>query len=278
VNSDSTQEPADELRDEVVACADRTLSVQQVRIEITRDMRFTWPQERLQPRRRGGLLRPVGKLVKAGGKAAGKAAWRRWMKDTNPGHLNAEGIIEPPERRHMVDFGSYAEVYKDGKRWGGRSGRPIATLDPWPPDRQIDLWWLLDALRGTTGARLEGDETLHGAQCRRVAARVDLARASELAHDGLHVPSVEWFEQLSVLPFTVWIDDRYIRRVRFSEGDTTSSTLTLDLIEFEPGSSDLDWERLPTFRSPEEAAYITGARDVPRSERLLAKLLGDRRS
>jgi hypothetical protein len=277
VNSDSTQEPADELRDEVLACADRTLSAQQVRIEFSRDMQFTWPQDRHGPRRRGGLLRPVGKLIKVSGKAAGKAAWRHWMKDNTPGHLNAEGILEPPERRHMIDFGSYAEVYKDGRRWGGRSGRPIATLDPWPPERQIDLWWLLDALRGTTGASLEGADTLHGAQCRRVAAHVDLARASELAEDGLLVPSVERFEQLGALPFTVWIDDEHVRRVRFREGDMASSTLTLDLVEFEPGSGDLDWERLPTFRSPEEAAYITGARDVPWSERLLAKLLGDRR-
>jgi hypothetical protein len=248
-----------------------------VRIEFSRDMHFTWPQDRHGPRRRGGLLRPVGNLIKASGKVAGKAVWRHWMAGHNPGHLSAEGIIEPPERRHMIDFGSYAEVYKDGKRWGGRSGRPIATLDPWPPERQVDLWWLLGALRGTTSAPLEGEETLHGALCRRVAAHVDLARASELARGGLHVPSVERFDQLSALPFTVWIDDEHVRRVRFSEGDMASSTLTLDLVEFEPGSSDLDWERLPTFRSPEEAAYITGERGLPRSERLAAKLLGDRR-
>src|SRR4051794_40913246 len=217
-------------------------------------MRCVWPQERHRPRRRGGLLRPVGNVVKAGGKAAGKAAWRRWMKGHDPGHLSAEGIIEPPQRRHMIDFGSYAEVYKDGKRWGGRSGRAVATLDPWPPDRQIDLWWLLDALRGTTDAALEGHEAMHGAQTRRVAAHVDLARASELAQVGLHVPSVESFEQLSALPFTVWIDDRHIRRVRFREGDMAPNTLTLDLVEYDPGSGDLDWERLPPFRSPGEPA------------------------
>jgi hypothetical protein len=251
---DSTQQPADQLRDEVVGCAERTLSVAQVRIEFSRDMRFAWPQDRHRSPRRGGLLRPVGRAIKAVGKAAGKAAWRRWMDDRELGHLTAEGVIEPPARRHMIDFGSYAEVYMDGKRWGGRSGRPIATLDPWPPDRQIDLWWLLDVLRGTTDATMEGEETLHGARCRRVAAQVDLARASAHAPDGLHVPSVERFEQLSALPITVWIDDQHVRRVRFREGDSASSTLTLHLVEFEPGLGDLDWERLPTFRSPEEAA------------------------
>src|SRR3954451_12018028 len=228
-NMENARSPAG-LADEVVACAERTLSVSRARIELSRELVFRWPRDRPRVHRRGGLLRPVGRLAKAAGKTAGKAAWRHWAKEHDPGHLSAEGVIEPPARRHMIDFGSYAEIYKDGERWGGRSGRSLATLDPWPPDRQIDLWWLLDALRGTTDAALEGHEAMHGAQTRRVAAHVDLARASELAQVGLHVPSVEWFEQLSALPFTVWIDDRHIRRVRFREGDMASNTLTLDLV------------------------------------------------
>ena len=155
----------------------------------------------------------------------------------------------------MIDFGSYAEVYKDGTRWGGRSGRRLATLDPWPPDAQIDLWWLLDALRGTVDAMLEGEEMLHGVATRRIAARIDLARASALAPGGLRVPSVDSFEDLATLRFTVWLGDDHIRRVRFTEGGQASSTLTLDLVEFDPGEGDLDWDRLPTFRSPEEASY-----------------------
>jgi hypothetical protein len=239
------------LRDEVVACAERTLGVAQARIELSRDMRFTWPVDRDRPRRRGGLLRPVGSLVKAGGKRAGRAAWHHWMGVRDPGHLEAEGIVEPRARRYMIDFGSYAELYRDGTRWGGASGRPIGPLDPRPPDRQIDLWWLLDVLRGTTEAIPEGEETLHGVTCRRVAARVDLARASALAPDGLHPPSVKRFEELGALPVTVWIDDRHVRRVRFTEGETASSTLTLDLLDFRATADDLDWERLPAFRPPE---------------------------
>jgi hypothetical protein len=253
----------DELRDEVVACAERTLSAARVRVELERQWRFTWPQKQHPPRRRGGLLRPVGKLARTAGKAAGKAAWRRLAKDADPGHLSAEGIIEPPARRHMIDFGSFAEIYKDGTRWGGRSGRPIATLDPWPPERQIDLWWLLEALRGATDTNVEGEETLHGTPCRRIATRVDLERASALAPDGLHVPSVERFEELKALPVTVWIDGQHVRRVRFREGDVASSTWTLDLVDFDVAEDDLDWDRLPTFRSPEEAAYVAGERDAP---------------
>src|SRR5436190_5260577 len=244
----------DQLSDEVVACAERTLAFPRARIELSRDWRFMWPDRAHPPRRHGGLLRPLGKLAKAAAKQAGKAAWRHWAKDHDPGHLTAEGVIEPPARRHMIDFGSYAELYKDGKRWGGRSGRPIATLDPWPPDRQIDLWWLLDVLRGATDASLEREEVLHGTTCRRLAVRVDLARASTLAPSGLHVPSVERFEELNALPVTVWIDGEHVRRVSFTEGDTTSSTLTLDIVGFDPATGALDWERLPTFRSPEEAA------------------------
>jgi hypothetical protein len=242
------------LPDEIIACAERTLSVPRARIELSRDWRFAWPADRHAPNRRGGLLRPVVKLAKAGAKAAGKAAWRRLTSDADPAHLNAEGIIEPPRRRHMIDFGHYAELYKDGTRWGGRSGRPIATLDPWPPDRQIDLWWLIEVLRGTTDATVEAEEALHGATCRRVAAVVDLARASALAPDGLHVPAVKRFEELSALPIIVWIDDQHVRRVRFREGDEASSTLTLDLVDLAPAPGELDWERLPTFRSPDEAA------------------------
>jgi hypothetical protein len=254
---ESAQSP-DELADEVVACVERTLSVSRAWIELARDWTFTWPQNRPGVHRRGGLLRPVGRLARTAGRAVGKAAWRRWTEDHDPGHLSAEGIIEPPARRHMIDFGSYAEIYKDGERWGGRSGRSLATLAPWPADRLIDLWWLMDVLRGTTAATVEGQETLRGARCRRIAAQVDLGRASALTEGGLHVPSVERFEDLSALPLTVWIDGQHVCRVRFREGDPGSSTLTLDLVDLDPDAGDLDWGRLPTFRSPEEAAYIAG--------------------
>jgi hypothetical protein len=238
------------LRDEVIACAERTLAEPRARVEFTREWRFIWPEARRRTRRRGGLLRPVGKLVTTAAKQAGKAAWRHWMKGVRTGDMTASGIIEPPARRHMIDFGSYAEIYKDGTRWGGRSGRPLATLDPWPPDRMIDLWWLLEALLGATHARHEGEDHLYGVTTRRIAADVDLTRASARM-PGLRVPSVERFEDLTALPMTVWIDGEHVRRVRFTEGSPPSGALTLDLVEFDPATGDLDWERLPTFRSPD---------------------------
>jgi hypothetical protein len=252
----------DGLRDEVVACAERTLSAPLVRVEYSREVSFAWPKERLPKHRTGGVLRPVGRLIRAGGRAAGRAAWRRWGPDAEPGHLTAEGLIEPPLRRYMVDFGSYAEIYKDGARWGGRSGRSLAMLTPWPPDRQVHLWWLLDVLRGTAGCVLEGEEALRDVPCRRLAVSADLERASALVPGGLTVPSVDRVEDLRALPLTVWIDGRHVRRVRFGEHGPASSTLTLDLLDFDPGvaAEELDWERLPTFRSPEEAAAVRDAR------------------
>ena len=253
MNADAATGKADELRDEVVACAERTLAAPHVRVEFRRDWRFAWPQKQVRRHRRGGLLRPVGKLAKTAGKAAGKAVWRPWRRAPDPSRLSAEGIVEPTARRYMIDFGPYAELYKDGTRWSGLSGRPISTLDPTSPGLQIDLLWLREVLRGTTEATREGEERLHGTPCRRVAARADLARASALASRGLPVPSVKQFEELNALPVTVWIDGRHVRRVRFQEGDDAWSTLTLDLLDFDVARNDLDWDRLPTFRSPEAA-------------------------
>jgi hypothetical protein len=237
------------------------MSAPLVRVECNRELSFVWPKEPLPARRTGGVLRPVGKLLRAGGKAAGRAAWRRWGPDSEPGHLTAQGLIEPPLRRYMIDFGSYAEIYIDRSRWGGRSGRRLATLTPWPPDRQIHILWLLDVLRGAGDCVLEGEEALRDVPCRRIAVSADLERASALVPEGLAVPSVERVEDLRALPLTAWIDGRHVRRVRFSEHGPTSSTLTLDLLDFDPGvaAEDLDWGRLPTFRSPEEAASVKEA-------------------
>jgi hypothetical protein len=238
-----------ELRDEVLACAGRTVTVERARFELTREMSVNWPDDVRRQRRSGGLLRPVGRLAKTAGKAAATAAWRHWTDDL-PGHLTGEGVVEPPARRYMLDFGAYAELYKDGQRWGGVAGQPVGTRDPSPSDRQLDLWWLLDAPRGTIEATLEGREALHGTTCRRLAVSVDLARASALAPGGMRVPSVQRFEELAALPLTVWIDGEHVRRVRFTEGDVAATTLTLDLVELDPGVGDLDWDRFPAFRTP----------------------------
>jgi hypothetical protein len=40
-------------------------------------------------------------------------------------HPAAEGFIEPAARRYMIDFGAYAEMCVDGKRFSGLSGEPL---------------------------------------------------------------------------------------------------------------------------------------------------------
>jgi hypothetical protein len=236
---------SEELVREVIACAERTLAAPRARIELDRRIDFAWPERPRIARRRGGVLRPVGELAKR----AGKAAWNHWFDGERFGHLTGEGIIEPPARRYMIDFGSYAEVYEQGARWGGGSGQPIGTRDPWPAERQADVWWLLDVLRGVVDARVEAEDSLHGVPCRRVATRVDLSRASELSPGGLYVPKVRRYEELEALPVTTWIDGQHIRRVRFTDGDEASTTLTLDLVEFDPETGRIDWRRFPDFRS-----------------------------
>ncbi len=44
--------------------------------------------------------------------------------------LSAEGVVDLVGRRLMMDFGSYAVVLTEGRRWSGRSGRAISTLPP----------------------------------------------------------------------------------------------------------------------------------------------------
>jgi hypothetical protein len=101
-----------------------------------------------------------------------------------------------------------------------------------------------------TDAALEGTDTLHGTLCQRLAAHVDLARASAASGEGLRPPLVERFEDLGAMPVTVWIDGQHIRRIRFEHGPPAQHLTTLDLWEFGVPAGDLDWSRLPTFRSP----------------------------
>jgi hypothetical protein len=69
------------------------------------------------------------------------------------------------------------------------------------------------------------------------------------AGEGLRPPPVERFEELRALPVTVWIDGLHVRRVRFEDGAPLRHLMMLDLWEFGVPVEDLDWSRLPTFRS-----------------------------
>ncbi len=91
-------------------------------------------------------------------------------------------------------------------------------------------------------------DTLHGAVCRRFAAHVDMERASAASGEGLPPPQVDRFEELRALPVAVWIDGQHVRRIRFEQAPFRR--LTLDLWEFGVPVDELDWSRLPAFRSP----------------------------
>lgn len=222
------------------------------RIELRVD--HTWEIPPMPwPRRRGGLLRPVIAVAKLVGKRLLKAAARKhdWR------HRSGEGVIDLHRRRYMLDFGSYACLYEDGNVWDGRSGRLLSTL---PPDKKArpEPLWLLDILAGVTCASAEGADDVRGTACRRFAATADLSRASKVTPGGVAVPKVDRFEDLLALPIQVWVDDEHVRRVRFGREDVTE---TLELWDFGVPMDALDWARLPTFRSPQEAAAVASRRD-----------------
>jgi hypothetical protein len=258
-------DPAADLSAEVVACAERTLGSAGVKVEWRDDLRL-WHAPRRR-RRRGGLLAPVFQILGA----AVRAAWSRATDDLQFGRLQAKGILEPRTGRYMLDFGSFAQLTDDGQRYSGRSGRPIATLhpDPNPPNNSGEMRWLLALLRGATDATLEGQDVLHGTSCRRIAVSLDLPRASAAINGGLAAPAVDRFEQLTALPATVWIDAQHIRRVQLRQPE--SRERTLELWDYGLATEEFDWSRLPTFRSPGEAAVYAGE-TVPWYRRLRSML------
>jgi hypothetical protein len=247
--------------EEVAACAGRTLAARSARIEVREDFDHSYLRSGKRRRRQGGLLRPVGKLASL----VLSAAWKLATRDLNFGHLVGEGVLQPSAGRYMVDYGSWAVLYRDSDFFGGRSGRRLETLEPWHAFHQDEVLWLLRLMCGTTKARVEGHETLRETSCTKLMARVDMARASALHDGGLRAPAVEHFEVLLALQVTVWTDDRFIRRVHFDHEQ--KKQLTLELWDFDVPTDEFDWSRLPTFKSPEEAAYYAGAR-ISRRERL----------
>lgn len=199
-------------------------------------------------RRRGGILRPVLNASKAGAKWLAKRATRDRLR-----RQTAEGVIDMAERRYMLEYGSYARLYADGKEWDGRSGRRLVTLPPNPDEVPTPLW-VLDILAGFTAGSETGPEDVRGTPCRHLTGTTDLSRASQATPGGVAVPARKRFEDLLALPVDVWVDDTHIRRVRFtSEHPTGHRSETLELWDFGVQLDDLDWTRLPTFRSPEQA-------------------------
>jgi hypothetical protein len=154
---------------------DRTLAAVSARVELLID--HTWEMPDMPRRRRGGLLRPVTSVAKAAGKRLLKAATRNF----DFRHMSAEGVIDLQRRRYMIDYGSYARLYADGKQWDGRSGRPLSTLLADEQELPTPLW-LLDILSGVTAATDDAAEHVRGRPCRRFTATVDVSLAASTAN------------------------------------------------------------------------------------------------
>jgi hypothetical protein len=171
--------------------------------------------------------------------------------------MTAKGILEPAAGRYMIDFGSFAQIHDGQQTFGGRSGRPLSTLSPFStPGASADMLWVLQVLLGVTEARVEGEDVLYGSVCTRLSVHADLAIASEAVPGGLRSPRVDRFEELHALPGSVWVDGEHIRRVHFP--DVESRQLSLELWDYGVATDEFDWSRLPTFRSPQEAAQYAG--------------------
>lgn len=165
----------------------------------------------------------------------------------------ATGFVDLAQRRYMLDFGSYAWLYADGAQRTGRSGRRLSNLSPHPEMEPTPLW-LLDLLAGVTEATEVGWQEVYGTPCRQVSVTVDLARASAATPGGMATPKRARFEELLALPAEVWLDDTHVRRVRCVSEHTRK---TVQFRELGLPLDHFDWTRLPTFRSPAEAAKVS---------------------
>jgi hypothetical protein len=220
-----------------------TLELVSARIELVSDRGWEIPS--MPNQRRGGLLRPLLK----GTKWAAKQLLANATQDFDFRHQSAEGVLDMTARRYMLDYGNFARLYADGQEWHGRSGRAIATLPPDAGALPTPLW-LLDLLSGLTDAIDVDTEHVRGVRCRHLAAKADLSLAAQATSGAVAVPACPRFDDLLALPVDVWVDESHIRRIRFSPHQRIDQrTETLDLWDLGILLDDLDWTRLPTFRS-----------------------------
>jgi hypothetical protein len=217
----------------VIACAGRTLAAPSARLQIQTDTDLGRDaDERIPRQRRRG---PLGRLA---GRAA-RAVWERAAPDTEPAevwqqflHQFGAGFIEPAAGRYLVDFGGYAEALVDGRRFGGLSGAPLGPRYEQRPHRfrRADPLDVLRTLQRATAARLAGTEQVRWTTCQVVTATADDSE------------------------FTVWLDGQRVQRFRTVDRGSGRSALatrteTIDLWDFGVPVDDLDWSRLPTFRT-----------------------------
>ena len=216
---------------EVTERAAATLAVPSARMEFRIDTEVAPVQPR--QRRRPGF---AGSLARR----AVRAAWERVAPGWDAGRLRdvfehqlGEGVLEPAAGRYLIDYGGYAQLLADGKRFGGASGHPLQPRhqDRRPWEQPDDPLGFLRMLRQVTAARYAGDELVRGAMCRKVNVQ---AGSAEL---------------------TVWIDENHVRRIQSvirtsTAYSTAARTQTLELWDFGAADGSLDWSRLPSFRAP----------------------------
>ena len=217
---------------DVIACASRTLAASSARIQIATDTDPDRELERIQ-RRRPGL---IGRLA---GRAA-RGAWGRIAPDIDPAevrelflHQLGAGFVEPAAGRYLIDWGNWAQVLTDGRRFSGASGAPLGPRYENRPGRprRDDPLDTLRRLLGATAARWAGQETVRWTPCRVVTTT---AGQDE---------------------FTVWIDDLRIHRFRTvncgpGRSALATTTETVELWDFGVPVDELNWTRLPSFRTP----------------------------
>lgn len=243
------------VADVVLRAYDATVAAGTARVVAVTEHDFA--QWDTLPRRRGPLSWPVRFVAKVVGallwpvelvaKAAGRRLWTLVGHGISFRRQEAEGVIDFKHRRYAVDYGGYSRMYVDGQEWTGRSGRARLTLSPHADVVPTPLW-LVDLVAGVTHADDNGTDIVRGATCRHFSARVDVSRASAATSGGVAVPARGSFDELLSLPVEVWVDDTYVRRVRY-EGDHTAETV--ELWDFGVRIKALDWIYMPTFRSPD---------------------------
>jgi len=241
--AEPTSEPVGALT-EVIACANATLAAASARIEIRTDTDLgldPGPGLGLDPvpaLRRPLRLRPglIGRLTRR----AARSALGRVAPGADPAELRdhflhqlGAGFIDFADARYLVDFGGYAQALVDGRRFGGLSGEPLGPRYEIRPYkfRRDDPLDALRKLQSASAARWAGHEQVRWTTCRVVTAAVG---ADEL---------------------TVWIDGRRVQRFQTVERGSdryplATRTETVELWDFGVPVDELDWSRLPTFRTP----------------------------
>jgi hypothetical protein len=223
---------------EVIACAGRTLTAPSARLQI-RDDTETGQDPEPAPRPRPGLV----------GRLAGRAAKRLLgpASDISAAefrqlfmHQFGAGFIEPAAGRYLVDFGAYAQMLVDGRRFGGLSGEPLGPRYEIRPHRfrRDDPFDALRKLQRATAARWAGTEQVRSTTCRVITATVG---ADE---------------------FTVWIDGQHVQRFQTVERGSgrhsrATKTETVELWDYGVPTGELDWSRLPAFRTDRSGDHVT---------------------